>query len=387
MFVSIPDSRTPLFASPRNPLLLADRWRSLAVLLLAVTLSLSARVPGGGAADARNSPARPDRSGTGPALARNTDSDIEGETDSGHGALADGPRISGAFFQLWESDRERPSTYWEKELSLMQAIGLDLVIIQSNQPDGANFSDITEKILLAADGLGMRVFIGTALNEKGWYTNKASATFLAAEAKSIASYTKAMVGQFKPHRSFKGVYLPYEDNGLYPWTREAMGDFYGMISQAARGEKPDLKVMISPYTALIPSLDIPRPTGWTEWHFTGVLQRAGVDICAWQDGVGCSPSRIDDVEAELAAMVRACRAANVECWGNVEIFHTENGQTDPTSIDMLKLQLKRESHLVETFICFDFNHYMSPQNGNPKAARLYEEYRGLVTDSRTGLGF
>lgn len=292
-------------------------------------------------------------------------------------------RLAGGFIQPWASDRGKTVADWAKELEAMKAIRMSLVIIQYDRKDGVVFSGITERILAAADALKMKVFVGTDLNEDGWYTKKRDPGFLAKEASGVALYTRALVRKFAHHASFKGVYIPYEDNGMFPDAAEAMGAFYCQIALAARQEKRGLKVMISPFTAWHPSLGLRRSTAHVATYFTKMLSNASVDICAWQDGVGCAPGRVSFAHQELAAMVKACRATGTTCWANLESFQQTSlpgaaFAAQPAPIERFMEQLDREGALVQTAICFDFNHYMSPRNGNAKAAQLYAGYRSQV---------
>lgn len=290
-------------------------------------------------------------------------------------------RISGAFIQPWESDNDRPCEFWTTELQAMKAIGIDTVIIQFNQYNGVNFSEATENILNVADELEMKVFIGTALNEEGWYTNKILPTFLARESKIVAEYTTILVNQFKPHKSFIGVYIPYEDNTLS--LPGPMGDFYGRIADAARAAKPDLKILISPYTTPRPGMALSLPKVALNAYFRKMLKRAKVDICAWQDGVGGTRKQLERVSHDLGPIVKTCKALKIEAWANLEVFHrttplSEDFAAEATDLETLKKQIAAEGPLVKKLICFDFNHYFSPNAADKTAHRLYEEYLKML---------
>ena len=289
--------------------------------------------------------------------------------------------ISGAFIQPWESDNDRSADSWREELQAMKEIGITTVIMQFNQYNGVNFSEATENLLAIADELEMEVFIGTALNEEGWYVNKIMPTFLAKESKIVAEYTTILVNQFKSHKSFIGVYIRYEDNTLsFPG---AMGDFYGRISEAARAAKTDLKVLISPYTTPRPGLAVSLPKAALRAYFKTMLKRAKVDICAWQDGVGGTRKQLERVAHDLGPIVKICKELGIDAWANLEVFHRttplkEDFAAEATDIETLKKQIEAESPYVKKLICFDFNHYFSPNSPDSTAHKLYEDYRRLV---------
>ncbi len=308
---------------------------------------------------------------------------VEAERDAFDPALATGvarPRITGAFLQLWGCDNDNSPEYWRKELEAMRAIGMRIVIPQYAKADGTDLTPATEAVLNAADELNMRVFVGTMLDENGWYTNKVNPFFLAKERKKVAEYTRELVKRFAGHKSFYGLYIPYEDNTLS--LPGSMGEFYGAIAEAARAEKPGLKVLISPYTTPRPGMARSLPTWLLSRYFKTMLAKAKVDIVAWQDGVGGTTAQIDRIAHDLAPIAAAARALNIEIWGNCEVFHrtsplSQDFAAEATSMDILSRQIEGEAPYVDRLICFDFNHYFSPRLGD-KAEQLYNEYRAWI---------
>ncbi|MBF0547855.1 MAG: DUF4434 domain-containing protein [Candidatus Riflebacteria bacterium] len=288
-------------------------------------------------------------------------------------------RITGGFFQFWGSDNDKDESDWLKELSAMRDIGMDTVIIQSNQSSGTNFSKATEILLGVADKIGMKVFIGTALNEDGWYLNGFNPWYISSQGNCVADYTKILVKQFSPHKSFVGLYIPYEENSLA--SAVLIGEFYGKISQAAKSVKPDLKVLISPYTAVVPKFPVSMPSGHLKKFFETLFDRAGVDICALQDGVGCSSGRLNKISSDLKAVSEACQDKGVEFWVNVEIFEAYKDKETNSSgfrsgnIERISKQISSEGSFGKKIICFDFNHYLSPNSGNELAIKLYGDYQ------------
>ncbi|HEY9857607.1 MAG TPA: DUF4434 domain-containing protein [Stenomitos sp.] len=291
-------------------------------------------------------------------------------------------RLGGSFLQVHGNGES--AEYWEKTLADMKRVGMDTAIIQFNQYDGNNFSEATERILTAADKLGMKVMVGTALNEgsgtSSWYVRQYMPWEVKKEGESVAAYTKQLVGQFAKHPSMAGVYIPFEVNGLA--NPKVIGDFYGAIAKAAKEERPDLKVMISPYTNWIPGVAMSSTEkGITEWWDT-VLSRAPIDIVAWQDGVGASNEQLHRVSHDLGALAKATENHGVELWANLEAFQrtsklTEGFAAGPASIDRLKKQIDASGSKVTKLISFDFNDYMSPQAGEAEA-KLYDDYQHYV---------
>lgn len=304
-------------------------------------------------------------------------------------ALAKAPaptHLTGSFLQFGEP---HDAAYWARTLADMQAVGMDTAIIQYTQYDGTNFGDQSELVLSAADQLGMKVYVGTALNEgmaslgTNWYLKQFLPWAVKREGAEVAAYTRALVQQYAHHPSFTGVYIPFEVNALAP--AKPIGDFYGAISQAAKAERPDLKVMISPYTAIQPAHAASMPAGWLALWWDTVLSRAHLDVLAWQDGVGGAPTRLQTaVGPDLAALEQATARHGVELWADLESFQRTSApsqpfQAGPEALDTLVAQIGAEAPHVRKLVNFDFNHYMSPQAG-PAAARLYQDYRAHLRD-------
>lgn len=286
------------------------------------------------------------------------------------------PRLTGAFLQLWESDLENSEEFWRDELGAMRAAGMRLVIPQYSTSGDTDLTPAIEKILKVAEELKMQVFVGTMLDEQGWYSNKLNPFFLAKERVKVANYTGELVKRFKDCKAFGGLYIPYEDNTLS--LPGSMGAFYGAIAEAGRAEKPGLKVMISPFTTPRPGLAKSLPTWMINRYFKSMLAKAKVDIIAWQDGVGGTTKQIDRIPHDLAPIASAARSLGISIWGNCEVFHrtsplSEAFEAEPTTMDVLERQIEGAAPFVDRFICFDFNHYFSPRLG-PKAEKLYRDY-------------
>lgn len=286
------------------------------------------------------------------------------------------PKLSGSFLQLNGGDNDKPVEYWLKELGSMQKIGMDTAVVQYCAYGDTELTPATEKILQAADQLGMKVMVGTKLSESGWYTNQFSDKYLQQKGKEVADYTRDLVQQFSSHPSLQGIYIPYETN--LSANAADIGAFYGQISNAAKEANPNLKTMISPYTNLIPGVPMSMPEGVMTSNFKAMLQNANVDILAWQDGVGGTKDQLNRIDHDLGAIAAACKDQGVELWADVEGFERttkfyDDFSAKPVSMDTLKQQMEKEAPYVSKIISFDFNDYMSPQK-NDDTASLYREY-------------
>lgn len=296
-------------------------------------------------------------------------------------SLSTAPRLGGAFLQLDAShNTEAPGT-WDARLSRMKAAGMDTVVIQYSAHNGEDLGPAVERVLDAAEKVGMKVWLGTPLEERAWWKQSWSPFFLRSVIPQVEKETFETVSRWAKHPALGGIYLPYETNGVGdPW---AMGDFLGAMSRAAKKARPDLPVMISPYTNLVPGVALSLPSFVLKAWWNVVLSRAQIDVLAWQDGVGAVTAQIDRVEHDLGALAAAAKKHGVALWANVEAFQRTtplNQAFSATAADMgrFEKQLQAVAPYAERIISFDFNHYMDPEAGED-AAKLYQAYMKKTT--------
>ena len=287
------------------------------------------------------------------------------------------PLLSGAFLQLSAAHLTEPASAMADRLAAMRAIGLEAVIIQYCAHNGLDLGVAVDRVFDAAASLGMAVWLGTPFDDSRWWRACWSPCFLAAFAQPAAEATYQAVGRYGARAALAGVYLPYETNGLaWPW---AMGDFLGALSAAARRARPDLPVMISPYTNLVPGRVGSLPSAILGPWWDVALGRAGVDVLAWQDGVGACSEQLGRVAPDLGALAWAARRHGVAVWANAEAFWRTTPPDQPFAataapFERFRRQLEEEAPWVERLIAFDFNDYMDPTAGDPQR-RLYDAYR------------
>jgi hypothetical protein len=259
----------------------------------------------------------------------------------------------------------------------MKAAGMDTVVIQFSAHNGTDLAPAVDRVMAAAERLGMTVWLGTPLDETRWWKQSWSPAFLQAITAQVAHDTYEAVKRVAAHPALVGVYLPYETNGLSnPW---AMGNFLGALSAAARRARPDLPVMISPFTNLTPGKlgSLPAKV-LTRWWDT-VLARATIDVLAWQDGVGACTPQLGQVDQDLGAIAQATQKHGVQLWADLEAFQrttplTEAFAATAAPFERFQQQLEKVAPWVDRVIAFDFNHYMDPAVGDDQR-RLYEAYQ------------
>jgi hypothetical protein len=111
---------------------------------------------------------------------------------------------------------------------------------------------------------------------------------------------------------------------------------------------------------------------------TALLIGSGIDIVMFQDGVRARRWNTN-LEARVVpyfrAMQSACRLAHAKLWSDIEIFQKagQGAGSVPAPIERIQRQLAAESPFVESFVMFEFFHYMSPWRGEAQK-ELYEDY-------------
>jgi len=288
--------------------------------------------------------------------------------------------IVGTFIQYQSWMMKLDERAWRLELEAMRRAGIRIVIIQWLQMDDSRFIpgndtavDPTRVILEYADQHGMKVFVGLAHADL-WWTRLREPRYLIRAGRASIRVANEAWARYGRYRSFAGWYFPQElrDANYPPQQIEALRNFWkglGNHCRALSGGKP---VSISPaMSGLI-------PPGVFQRVYTSLLLGSGIDVLIFQDGVGAR-GWDDEIEQRVVpyfrAMRDACRAAGVEMWSDIEIFHRpgKTGASVPASLNRIERQLAAEAPYVKSFVMFDFFHYMSPYRGTAQK-KLYEDY-------------
>ena len=235
-----------------------------------------------------------------------------------------------------------------------------------------------ENILLAADKVGMKVFVGLGLNPEYW-SGKFDAKKESAMNQRIMTELQKLYGSYE---SLVGWYLPEElDDRSFntPTAKDSVERYLKNMGMYARfyTHKP---IMVSPYFGMNPD-----GASYAKW-WDDVLSEAKVDIVAMQDGVGCHRTTPDESAAVLKAIRPVMEEHGVQLWANVEVFDQTHGwpvddldwKSTSASIDRVLQQLSAESPYVDKIIIFDFTSYMSPRLGD-KARDLYNGYKAYLS--------
>jgi hypothetical protein len=297
--------------------------------------------------------------------------------------------IAGTFIQYQDWMMKMDARDWRRELDAMRRAGISFVIVQWLQMNDSRFIpaddkavDPTRIILEYADDHGMKVYIGLAHADL-WWTRLRDQRYLDRAAHASARVANEAWARYGTHRSFAGWYLPQElrDASYPPRHIDALRTFMkglGDHCRALSGTKP---VLISPSMSGLVAPDM------FERSYASLLSGSGVDVVIFQDGVGAR-GWDGDLEQRVVpyfkAMRAACRTAGVELWSDIEVFEHAGKppRSVPASIERIRRQIDAESPYVESFVMFDFFHYMSPRRGGAQK-KLYWDYVHMI-ESRAG---
>jgi hypothetical protein len=310
-------------------------------------------------------------------------------------------RFSGGFIQLTESmavlDTRLSRAQWSQVLQSMKAAGMTTVIIQHlvwHDAKGDHWrtrlggeDDAVELILSEADSIqGMSIVLGlwnrdfpTTLFNQEFFDEAKEKTLVVVD--KAAGYTR--------HSSFGGWYISLE-----PWNFKEdpekiklLHDYLLAVTGRCKSLTPGKPTALSCY--FNPDGEYAAPAETTN-VYRQVLAGPAVDFLMVQDGVGEYSHSDADCRAYFTAFQAAC-PEKVQLWGNLECFTQDTpNHRIPAQAERLPKQFANAAGRTQTFVTFDFFHYMNPNKytdaqgieypamctGGPVALRkpLYDAY-------------
>lgn len=298
--------------------------------------------------------------------------------------------FTGTFVQLplpWGPDG------WVDEFNDMQAVGIDTLVIQwsaygnqahyPSQLFGTDWMTDTalDVIFREAAARNMKVIVGLSMDDS-WWKGAFSDEDIQAEIERNRAIANELWELYGKSPAFGGWYIPHEidDINRGDALRNRLVQFLRSLSDHLHAISPGFPVTIAPYFGR--NMSVAQYERW----WTYVLSRAGIDILMLQDGVGTHRVELQrDVIPRFEAMKRACQAAGVRFWSDLEIFDVIHGwpidkepwAAVPATLERIREQATAEAPLVEKIVVFELAHYMS-RRYSAEAKRLYEEYRNYL---------
>ncbi len=243
-------------------------------------------------------------------------------------------------------------------------------------------------ILDEAHARGMKVFVGTTLSSgqctKFWESGNTRGV-----EEDVRTNIAVLANQYRNHPAFAGWYIP-DEPGIPDSSKHG---YYKRISTALKALAPGKPVMVAPYFPNQPSLPSPSSLANTAASFRS---NTGVDIQAWQDGIGAIPGTKlftwdrpgYSSEQYYEALVE--RLGSSAVWADIEVFNYGSplfnnasgaltGGYRPASARRINQQLwsarsagKRVSWLHQ----WHMSELVGPAHGYVEAPRLQGTYRG-----------
>jgi len=314
---------------------------------------------------------------------------------SGVGASSQTPwaELVGTLWWVTPSDAGQALEFWQEELDHIEALGMDLIILNGPLVD-APFLDM---FLPETDRRGMRVYLDTLQAHEWWVMDDPDEEIERAKAR-----IERLHEGYSHHESFTGWYIPYE---LYvSWDEQAalIARLYGEISAHCKRISPDRPVMISPFfildrSGVLGAFRWAEPDEYRAFWTDLLRQASGIDIVALQDsGEHLSFYTLEERRPFFEAMKAACDATGTTLWANVESgelhvkdyddyagrygkgTHVNDPRTRPdwrgVPADRFIDKLEFVRAFTPTAITWGYREYIRPRLG-PDALTLYEAYK------------
>ncbi len=313
--------------------------------------------------------------------------------------------ISGSLYYMDKSfDRERIG----RELDAQRAAGFDLVWV-----NGPLFRLADLKLRAASDEQAAFDPIACLMEEAHHRRMTVMLEIMAGEdwyerwdlpADLETSYELiSLIGErYGQHPSFFGYYLGNEIYIVHGAQREYCKTLWTNLARCCKQATPGCKVALSPFfvtdIAEVLGYTYEKPEAYANF-WESMLTGTDIDILMLQDSgaehASCFP--LDDREPYFAAVARACSAAGVELWGNVELaeitvsnyeelkaFRSDFGVNgvgfhDPRWVQVPLSKLRDKAGLAERYcsrlVSWGFQQFVSPLSGKSGAEAYYEQFQ------------
>ncbi len=313
----------------------------------------------------------------------------------GGSAASTALRLNGTFLQYWDEMQGWPPETWRVVLDQMKELRMNTVVIQMlerENSDGTRHSfigpagqlDATETILCYADTNDFKIYLGLYL--PNWNHDMTGSDFLVETQSRMAEVAQQAWDRYlsgNRHRSFAGWYLPYEPwTGAYlPAEVSRLKSFFQGTDAACRLFAGEAPLAISPFI----SSQRPPPCQ-VEQTYRQLLDQAGIDILLLQDSVGAQQWTNDIVQRAspyYQALRNACDATGVQLWANLESYQIAGTIFTSCDATRLRKQFDAAAPFVDTFVTFDFLHYMNSavflsgwdQDRRDRMRQLFDDYK------------
>lgn len=305
----------------------------------------------------------------------------------GDGCVA-GMRLSGTFMQPHLAATWSVADWTEEFNDLRQACITEVVlqwtadsraqtaVYPTNLPGYTQPTqhDVVANALVAAESVGIQVYLGLQTNDDWWQRYSGDAEWLAGEATVARTLLDELTHRYGHHQALAGWYVPFEVDNWHHTTRadwDVLSSFYAAVSDRARALTPELPLIIAPFFNPAGGL---TPAEWTEM-WTAILSGGHIDVIALQDGVGAGNTTTDQLAGWFAATHDAIdrAGARTQLWADTETFTPD---FQPMPIRDVVANMAAVAGYVSRYWSFSYNHYQSPRQ---VGSAYHQEYLAYLT--------
>lgn len=292
-----------------------------------------------------------------------------------------------SFIQLSRGDVLKTVKDWEQDMALMQAIGIDTIIVQWTafgdvlyiESDELKYREqhpVIGKIMEAAAQKNMDVYLGLAADDLYWNNANLKKTnledYFLLRISVNSKLAKVLLKRFSDYKNWKGFYITEEIDDKTWRGRKAeqiIGYYLEFLSRKLKFLDREKEILISVFFRLRT-----EPEDFAQ-NMRDILSLTLVDKILLQDGVGVDAKNLKFVHLYFEQMVYVFGEEKV--WGVLEAFKQTGKDSEfmaePALYSRVEKQLANLSKNCAKIVYFSFLDYMHPEK-NIRAKALYSSF-------------
>lgn len=303
------------------------------------------------------------------------------------------PGLNGTFLEVDNYWVYWSQAQWTRELTWMKSMGMDTITLRAsvyyNNSTSkyeaiyptvvTNFTQIgaqpIEKILTAADSLGINVYLGLVQNEDKWFAGGT------ANLQEILTYDKSTASElyslYRSHTSLKGIYLPQELDNDNWWTGSSgtttlINNFLKPVTEYIKSVNPAWTITTAPYFETYAGAL--TSTQYAAWWRNVLNQTPKLDVIILQDGMSKTGRTSSNIADYFTAIRNVCTSEGRGFWSMVEVFNADGqGGEIPAPISRISQQIQTEKPLAQKLLSWEWMYDMDTTYSVP-TADLYNNY-------------